>query len=391
MDQRPSLLLQANREIAQVREELSQTDVRTYETQEQNAKRLEEVSRLDTEIGSLYTDLALSEQRLAESLEQKRQAEQLRGEKQARHAATLSSLRESLREKEEHSLMRWILACALVAFEMRRLTQVTFAMPRGRNSFGDTAWRGFNMKLSTDHVFKSKNLLKEQVRQGMISSSPRDAYDDIMIKAHGLEAYRRILEGLDPPRLLRARQEMLSFLPVGTRVLEVGCGLGALASNLPLYPSGTNVTGLDPEVILRSDLIWPCPKGVDFHAVQGCAESLPFPAAEFDAVVGSLVMCSVKDPQKMLKEIARVLKPKGRYLFLEHIQAPAGCALHWQQQILEPLHSHCCRCRLTRQQDDLITSACGPTGLFRKLPVMKHYLCHGDWPCTTKIVGYAVA
>ena len=35
------------------------------------------------------------------------------------------------------------------------------------------------------------------------------------------------------------------------------------------------------------------------------------------------------------QEIARVLKPKGRYLFLEHIHAPKGCALHWQQKALK--------------------------------------------------------
>ncbi|CAL1161627.1 unnamed protein product [Cladocopium goreaui] len=290
-------------------------------------------------------------------------------------------------------LMRWIrvlLLALLTACEIGCRTQVAcLAVPRGRSNFGD-AVGGFNMKLSTDQIFK-KNLLEQQVQMAMKSDSSREVYDDIMIAAHGVGAYRRILEGIDPPRLMQAREEMLSFLPAGTRteVLEIGCGVGPLASNLPLYPAGISLTGLDPDV--TSDLLWPCPEGLEFHAVKGFAESLPFPAAQFDAVVGSLVMCSVDKPQRMLTEIARVLKPKGRYLFLEHIHAPKGCALHWQQKILDPLHSYCCGCRLTRQQDEWISSVCGESGLFRKLPVMKHYPCHGDWPCTTKIVGYAVA
>ncbi|CAL1161630.1 unnamed protein product [Cladocopium goreaui] len=241
-------------------------------------------------------------------------------------------------------LMRWIRVLLLA---LLTACVACLAVPRGRSNFGD-AVGGFNMKLSTDQIFK-KNLLEQQVQMAMKSDSSREVYDDIMIAAHGVGAYRRILEGIDPPRLMQAREEMLSFLPAGTRteVLEIGCGVGPLASNLPLYPAGISLTGLDPDV--TSDLLWPCPEGLEFHAVKGFAESLPFPAAQFDAVVGSLVMCSVDKPQRMLTEIARVLKPKGRYLFLEHIHAPKGCALHWQQKILDPLHSYCCGCRLTRQ------------------------------------------
>eukprot|EP00439_Symbiodinium_sp_Y106_P017295 s459_g2.t1 len=87
-------------------------------------------------------------------------------------------------------------------------------------------------------------------------------------------------------------------------------------------------------------------------------QALPFADNSFDAVVASLVLCSVREPDTALREIARVLKPGGRYLFLEHIRAPTGSALRWQQEVLHPLHAFCCNgCRLTRQQDRSILRA----------------------------------
>src|SRR5207245_941106 len=54
---------------------------------------------------------------------------------------------------------------------------------------------------------------------------------------------------------------------------------------------------------------------------QASAEALPFEDASFDTVVGSLVLCSVEDQDRALAEIRRVLKPGGRYLFLEHVRS----------------------------------------------------------------------
>eukprot|EP00913_Durusdinium_trenchii_P034624 g32393.t1 len=96
-----SLLLKANREIAEVREELAKLDVRVDEIQAKNANYLEEISLQDSEVTRLCARAALSEQKLAEAFQQKRDGQQLREEKQAAREAELSKLRESLREKEE--------------------------------------------------------------------------------------------------------------------------------------------------------------------------------------------------------------------------------------------------------------------------------------------------
>jgi len=87
-------------------------------------------------------------------------------------------------------------------------------------------------------------------------------------------------------------------------------------------------------------------------------DSLPFRAGEFDAVVCSLVLCSVPDQPAALAEIARVLKPGGRLVFLEHVAADGRPErLKWQRRI-EPVWKHLMgNCHLTRRTEAAIAAA----------------------------------
>jgi ubiquinone/menaquinone biosynthesis C-methylase UbiE len=64
---------------------------------------------------------------------------------------------------------------------------------------------------------------------------------------------------------------------------------------------------------------------------------MPFPDESFDTVVSIHVMCSVQDQPRALAEVRRVLKPGGRFLFLEHIGAQPGTLTFAAQRLANPI------------------------------------------------------
>lgn len=101
------------------------------------------------------------------------------------------------------------------------------------------------------------------------------------------------------------------------RVLEVAIGTGR---SLPFYPAGTEIVGVDLspamlEVTRRKSAELGIP--VDLH--EGDAEHLPFADASFDTVVSELALCSIPRPAAAVVEMARVLRPGGTLLLLDHI------------------------------------------------------------------------
>ncbi len=102
---------------------------------------------------------------------------------------------------------------------------------------------------------------------------------------------------------------------IAGRVLEVGCGWG---HNFGHYGPAALVTAFDvdlPRVKAAAKRKHP------ITLAQADAHSLPWPSAEFDAVVGTLVFCSIPDPLRALAEIRRVLKPGGQLFLLEHVRS----------------------------------------------------------------------
>ena len=163
------------------------------------------------------------------------------------------------------------------------------------------------------------------------------------------------------------RTQLFSAIRPNSRVLEIGFGSGG-GANMEYYPAhaGVEVTGLDQKII-GSDLHTIRKKysagGVSLEAlVAGGAESLSqiFPRASFDVVVGTLVMCSVRDPERVLTEIAKVLKPKsGLFLSVEHVHATKtdSALLARTQELLDPLQQVVAdNCHLTRRTDELFAT-----------------------------------
>ncbi len=125
-------------------------------------------------------------------------------------------------------------------------------------------------------------------------------------------------KGEKQPFIVERRRRLLS--PAEGRVLEVGAGPGF---NLLHYPSNTQelvVTDRNPGMVRRAKRrAREAGREVRFQLATG--HGLPFDNASFDTVVASFLLCSVNDPPEVLGEIRRVLKPGGRYLFLEHVRS----------------------------------------------------------------------
>lgn len=103
-------------------------------------------------------------------------------------------------------------------------------------------------------------------------------------------------------------------------VVEVGSGQGL---NFDLYPAAVErVLALEPEPMLRAEAQRAAPARVEVR--DGVAESIPLADGEADAVVFSLVLCSVNEQAAALAEARRVLRPGGELRFYEHVVAERG-------------------------------------------------------------------
>ena len=156
-------------------------------------------------------------------------------------------------------------------------------------------------------------------------------------------------------RLYGARKRAL-LAGLGPTVVEIGAGTGASA---PYLDRGTWWRVVEPNGYVPADLKRAAEchgLALDLHA--GTAEALPFLDASADAVVSTLVLCSVADPVWALAEVRRVLRPGGRFVFIEHVAAPHGSALRTAQRALRaPWGLVADGCRPDRDTEALVRAA----------------------------------
>ena len=128
--------------------------------------------------------------------------------------------------------------------------------------------------------------------------------------------------------------------------IEIGAGTGL---NLEHYPeAATRLVLAEPDPYMRRRLGRRVEKlGRAAEVIDAPAERLPFPDATFDAAVVTLVLCSVPSQETALAEIARVLKPNGRLLFLEHVRSGDPKVAKLQDRI-RPLYNRLVDCSPNR-------------------------------------------
>ena len=127
-----------------------------------------------------------------------------------------------------------------------------------------------------------------------------------------------VIEGMAEGRY-RPWREKLWALAEGPRVLEVGVGTG---KNMPYWPKDVPVTAIDltPGML---DIARRRAKelGLTANLSIGDVQALDFPDASFDSAIATFVFCSVPDPVLGLRELARVVRPGGQVLLLEHMRS----------------------------------------------------------------------
>lgn len=161
------------------------------------------------------------------------------------------------------------------------------------------------------------------------------------------------------PRLLdwasgkmdRERTELIA--QARGQVLELGSGTGA---NFRFYSDSLDTLwALEPEspVMVRAEHARqqiPVAQAGKIHLICGDGHHLPFADNTLDTVICCLVLCTVPDPERMLAEVHRVLKPEGQLLVFEHVAANSDSPRlqDWQNRLNPIWRTFACGCELNR-------------------------------------------
>lgn len=161
------------------------------------------------------------------------------------------------------------------------------------------------------------------------------------------------------------------------RVLEIGAGTGLNVAHYP--PEVDDLLLAEPEPGMRRKLARRVAR-LDRPAriVDAGAERLPLADSSVDAVVSTLVLCTVSDPERALREIARVLRPDGELLFIEHVRAGSRFQAACQDVLRRPWRGFAGGCVCNRPTLDLLRD-CGFTvtvddAVWRGMPAIVHPL-----------------
>lgn len=173
-------------------------------------------------------------------------------------------------------------------------------------------------------------------------------------------SYDKFMGPVEKKVLHKRRKNLLANL--SGRVLEIGSGTG---TNFPLYNKSVNIVACEPsfEMVkkakkkIQKELIQ-----ADVEIVQKEVEALTdadyIEADSFDAIVCTLVLCTIPDPEKTLYHFHKWLKPSGKLIILEHIESDHPNVKWWQNKLAPAWKKFAQGCNLNRPTDNLIVK-CG--------------------------------
>ena len=154
-----------------------------------------------------------------------------------------------------------------------------------------------------------------------------------------------------------AERKREAFRSLAGTVLELGPGTGVNFRYLP--DAVERWVGIEPNPHMHAALrAAAAERDVETEFRRVTAEGMDVADESVDAVISTLVLCSVPDPAVVLRDVLRILKPGGRFVFLEHVAAPAGTSTRRRQRLLKPLWWYVADgCRLDRDLEAEIRAA----------------------------------
>ncbi len=170
------------------------------------------------------------------------------------------------------------------------------------------------------------------------------------LKVWGLAA----LDGYMHWKFAALKRELFRDLPAAA--VELGSGSG---TNLRYLPRGLRLVAVEPNEQAHPMLRRRAARyGIELELHAEFAEHFDLPSDSVEYVFCSLVLCSVRDPVQVIAEVRRVLKPGGRFVCIEHVEAPAGTRTRrLQHRIRGPWHWAFAGCDVCRSTGELLRAA----------------------------------
>jgi SAM-dependent methyltransferase len=179
------------------------------------------------------------------------------------------------------------------------------------------------------------------------------------------------------------QRRVFSGLP--REVVEIGPGVGA---NLAYLPAGCRLIAIEPNPYMHGGLLTRAARrGIDVEIRSVAGDAIDLDDQSVDCVISSLLLCTVADPDRVVSEIRRILRPGGRYAFLEHVVAPEGSRLRGiQHAVRQPWAWVFEGCSCERD----LAAVIGAAG-FASVEIDQYRLRSPFVPANTQIAGTAIA
>jgi SAM-dependent methyltransferase len=210
-----------------------------------------------------------------------------------------------------------------------------------------------------------------------------DGFDPHPLRGRFNSAFFAAMDGYIDLQMRKRKRAVFAGLP--QTVVELGSGVGA---NLRYLSTATRLIAIEPNPYMHGRLRRAAARrGVDLEIRDVVAERIDLPDASTDAVISSLVLCTVADPAAVLAEVRRVLRPGGRFSFAEHVGATEHTPTRWVQRALRRPWAWVFEgCSCERDLASTIESAG-----FASVDIQQYRIHSPFLPFNTHIAGTAIA